>query len=255
VIVSAFSEKLDELKENRIIEDLNKNDTFIIICGYGQLAKMFLRQEEDLGDTYVIMDKDPGRVKQAIKDGYKAINDDASRHDVISKFDIRYTDITVLCLTNSDIENIYISLNVKSLSTDIRVIARASNESMHKKFHLAGVDHILTPSNVANVMLRTAIHQPVMYNGMQAILTGKNIANIDEVMVHKYTGLIGKRIADIDFSKYKILFMGVQRGMDGEFIFNPNRELEFEHDDILLMMGVRMSIEYFKKSYIGKQHG
>jgi voltage-gated potassium channel len=78
VIVSAFSEKLDELKENRIIEDLNKSDKFIIICGYGQLAKMFLRQEENLGDAYVIIDKDPLRVKQAIKDGYKAINDDAS---------------------------------------------------------------------------------------------------------------------------------------------------------------------------------
>jgi len=255
VIVSAFSEKLDELKENRIIEDLNKNDKFIIICGYGQLAKMFLRQEEELKDAYVIIDKDPERVRQAIKDGYQAIHDDASRHDVISKFDLKYANITVLCLTNSDIENIYISLNVKSLSRDIHVIARATDESMHQKFKLAGVDHILTPSNVANVMLRTAIHQPILYNGMQAILTGKNIANIDEVMVFQHTKLIGKRINEIDFTQYKILFMGIQRGIDGEFIFNPNRELEFEHDDILLMMGVRISIEHFKKNYKGTDHG
>jgi len=34
VIVSAFSEKLDELKENRIIEKINKSKEFIIICGY-----------------------------------------------------------------------------------------------------------------------------------------------------------------------------------------------------------------------------
>ncbi len=255
VIVSAFSEKLDELKENRIIEDLNKNEKFIIICGYGQLAKMFLRQEAGLEDAYVIIDKDPLRVKQAIKDGYKAIHDDASRHDVISKFDLKYTNITVLCLTNSDIENIYIALNVKSLSKDIHVIARATDESMHKKFRLAGVDHVLTPSNVANVMLRTAIHQPVLYNGMQAILTGKNIANIDEVMVHTHAKLIGKKIKEIDFSKYKILFMGIQRGMDGTFIFNPNRELSFEHDDILLMMGIRISIEHFRKKYKGAEHG
>lgn len=255
VIVSAFSEKLDELKESRIIEDLNKSDDFVIICGYGQLAKMFLRQEEGLGDAYVIMDKDPARVKQAIKDGYKAINDDASRHDVISKFDVKYSHITVLCLTNSDVENIYISLNAKSLSKDIHVIARASSEKMHKKFKLAGVDHIVTPSNAANIMLRTAIHQPVMYNGMQAILTGKNIANIDEVMVHKHIKLIGKRISEIDFAKHKILFIGIQRGVDGEFIFNPNSEIVFEEEDILLMMGVRISIEHFKKSYTGKHYG
>lgn len=255
VIVSAFSEKLDELKESRIIEDLNKNEKFIIVCGYGQLAKMFLRQEAGLEDAYVIIDKDPLRVKQAIKDGYKAIHDDASRHDVISKFDLKYTNITVLCLTNSDIENIYISLNVKSLSKDIHVIARATDESMHKKFRLAGVDHVLTPSNVANVMLRTAIHQPVLYNGMQAILTGKNIANIDEVMVYSHAKLIGKKIKEIEFSKYKILFLGVQRGVDGVFIFNPNKELTFEYEDTLLMMGVRISIEHFRKKYKGVDHG
>ena len=255
VIVSAFSEKLDELKENRIIEDLNKNEKFVIICGYGQLAKMFLRQEVGLQDAYVIIDKDAARVKQAIKDGYQAIHDDASRHDVISKFDLKYTDVTVLCLTDSDVENIYISLNVKSLSKDIHVIARATDESMHKKFKLAGVDHVLTPSSVANVMLRTAIHQPILYNGMQAILTGKNIANIDEVMVFRHTKLIGKKIHEIDFPRYKILFMGIQRGINGEFIFNPNRELEFEHDDILLMMGVRISIDHFKKHYKGTEHG
>jgi len=192
---------------------------------------------------------------QAIKDGYKAIHDDASRHDVIAKFDLKYRSVTVLCLTNSDIENIYISLNVKSLSREIRVIARASSDAMHKKFLLAGVDHILTPSNVANVMLRTAIHQPIMYNGMQAILTGKNIANIDEVMVHKHIKLVGKCIHEVDFRRHKILFIGIQRGVDGAFIFNPNREIVFEHDDILLVMGVRISIEYFKKAYAGVPHG
>lgn len=251
VIVSAFSEKLDELKENRIIEDLGKNDTFIIICGYGQLAKMFLRQEERLGDAYVIIDKNAEMVRQAIKDGYQAIHDDASRHDVISKFELRYAEVTVLCLTHSDIENIYIALNIKSLSRDIHVIARATDESMHKKFRLAGVDHILTPSSVANVMLATAIHQPILYNSMQAILTGKNIANIDEVMALKHTKLIGKKIKEINFAKYKILFMGIQRGAGGDFIFNPNQELEFEKEDILLMMGVRISIEHFRKNYAG----
>jgi Trk K+ transport system NAD-binding subunit len=74
-------------------------------------------------------------------------------------------------------------------------------------------------------------------------------------MVYRHTKLIDLKIKDVDFVKYKILFMGIQRGIDGEFIFNPNRELAFEHDDILLMMGVRISIEHFKKSYTGIHHG
>jgi voltage-gated potassium channel len=249
VIVSAFSEKLDELKESRIIEELNRNDAFIIICGYGQMTKMFLRQEKELKDDYVIIDNDPHKVKQAIKDGYKAINEDASRHDVISKFNLEYRNITILSLTNSDIENVYITLNAKSLSRKIRVIARASDESIKRKLELAGADHVLLPGSVANMMLLTSINQPVMYNGIHAILTGKNVAHMDEVSVWKHAELAGKKIEEIDFKSYKILFIGIQRGVEGEFIFNPSQDIILEEKDILLMMGLKISIEYFKESY------
>ena len=47
VIVSAFSERLSEIKESRIIEQVNKSKSFLIICGYGQMAKMFFRQSKD----------------------------------------------------------------------------------------------------------------------------------------------------------------------------------------------------------------
>ncbi|MBW1635662.1 MAG: NAD-binding protein [Deltaproteobacteria bacterium] len=249
VIVSAFSEKLDELKENRMVEDINKNEAFIIICGYGQMTKMFLRQEVKMEEDYIILDKDPERVKQAVKDGYKAINEDASRHDVIAKFNIDYANITILCLTNSDVENIYIALNAKSLSKDIRVIARATDERMQKKFYLAGVDHILLPNEVSNMMMLTAIKQPVMYNGIHAILTGQNVAHMDEVHVFAHAKLIGKTLEEIDFKAFKILLIGIQRGIDGEFLFNPDKEMVVEENDILLMMGLKISIAYFKEKY------
>jgi len=251
IIVSAFSEKLDELKENRIIEDASKSDSFLVICGYGQLAKMFLRQNPNLDTSYVVLDKDPNRVKEAIKDGYNAINDDASRYEVISRFDVSYSQVTVLCLTNSDVENIYIALNAKSLSRKIKVVARATNDNMKRKFELAGVDHILSPSGVANVMLNTAISQPTMYNAIYAILTGKDVANIDEIHIRACSKLSGLSVADVDFKSHKMLFLGIQRGIDGEFLFNPPKSFILGNDDVLVVMGLKVSIEYFKHLYIG----
>jgi len=66
VIVSAFSERLDELKEDRVAEQLTLNKEFLIICGYGQISKIFLREylqsferEEKEALPYIILDKDP----------------------------------------------------------------------------------------------------------------------------------------------------------------------------------------------------
>jgi voltage-gated potassium channel len=251
VIVSAFSERLSELKDYRIIERLNKQESFMIICGYGQLTKMFFRQDRfDIG-AYVILESDINQVNQATKDGYIAINESASSFHSLSKFNYEKSNITLMALTSDDVENIYITLNAKSISKKIKVIARVNNPENIKKFKSAGADELLMPNLIANTMIYTAITQPTMYKAMHAILTGKSLANIDEVHVHNSHGLIDRTIDEIDFKEHKLLFMGVKRG--SEFIFNPEGDFVIEAYDVMLVMGKKISIEYFKTLHEGRK--
>lgn len=247
VIVSAFSEKLSELKENRIIEQVNKSKSFLLICGYGQMTKMFLRNYAESYKNYIILENSFERMEQARKDGYEAIQEDASRYDTLKKFNTENCDITVLCLTASDVENIYITLNAKSISKKIKVIARANDSSLISKFKHAGADHVLMPNRVANSMIHTAITQPTMYKAIHAILTGESVARIDEIRVYECVGMVGKSINDLDFKGSKLLFMGIQR--KGKFLFNPLHSKVIESGDILLVMGREISLDYFKSLY------
>jgi len=250
VIVSSFSEKLDELKENRLIEEINKNEDFMIICGYGQMTRMFLKSyAKEYGDRYIIIEDDKAKVEEATKEGYRAIHEDASRHDVISKFNTQYANITLLALTGSDVANIYIILNAKTLSTNIKIITRATDEGIAKKCKLAGADHVVRPNVVANKMLLTAITQPVMYHAIYAILTGQHLAQLDEVSLMEHQKLVGKKIEEIDFKQFKLLFIGIQKGLNGDFVFNPPKNMLLEEQDILLLMGRHVSIEHFKASF------
>uniref|UniRef100_UPI0025E5F8C0 potassium channel family protein n=1 Tax=Sulfurovum sp. TaxID=1969726 RepID=UPI0025E5F8C0 len=249
VIVSAFSERLIELKESRIIEQVNKSRSFLIICGYGQMTKMFFRQKKEKIDDYIILDKSLKRVEQARRDGYQAVQEDASRFETLSKFNVEYANITILCLTGSDVENIYITLNAKSISRKIKVIARVNDINIVSKFKYAGADHLLMPNQVVNTMIRTAITQPTMYKAIHAILTGKSVARIDEIHVHERHTFVGKSVATLDFRTNKLLFIGIER--DGEFIFNPPVSEVIQSYDILLLMGRQISLEYFKNRYAG----
>jgi len=249
VIVSAFSESLSELKENRIVEQINKSKSFLIICGYGQMAKMFFRQKNEKIDNYIILDKDPKRVEQAHKDGYGAIVEDASRFETLNRFNVEHSNITILCLTGSDVENIYITLNAKSISRRIKVIARVNDMNIVSKFKYAGADHLLMPNQVANTMIRTAIIQPTMYKAIHAILTGKSIARIDEIHVHERHSLVGKSVAELDLKNSKLLLIGIER--NGEFLFNPLPTEQIQSYDILLLMGQKISLEYYKDVHGG----
>lgn len=249
VIVSAFSEKLAELKEGRVVEQVNKSKSFLIICGYGQMTKMFLRKNRGNMDDYVILEKDLQKVQEAQKDGYAAIQEDASRYQTLNKFNTKNSKITVLCLAANDVENIYIALNAKAVSRKINVVARASSNKIASKFKFAGVDYVLLPNMVANSMVHAAIAQPIMYKAMKGILAGNSIAHVDEMIAYDHSDMVGKTIRELNFKVSKLLLIGLQRG--SEFLFNPKVETVVEENDVLVVMGKEMSLKYFEEKNIG----
>jgi voltage-gated potassium channel len=122
---------------------------------------------------------------------------------------------------------------------------------MEKKYRLAGADYVLLPSKVTSMMLLAAITKPVLFKGLYALLTGRHAAHIDEVYAYKTRGLIGKRVNEIDFKRYRLLLIGIQRGEHGEFIFNPSSDTTIVEEDILLLMGLELRIRHFKEDYMG----
>ncbi|WP_456433443.1 NAD-binding protein [Nitratifractor sp.] len=248
VIVSAFSEKLTELKEDRIVEEINRKEEFLIVCGYGQMTKMFFRHSDAKNYPYIILDKDPERVQEAIHDGYDAIVDDASRYATLSRFNVKGSKVTVLCMTHNDVENIYITLNAKSIDPRIRVIARAGSPAIVRKYERAGADHVLLPNQVAATMMVTAILKPTMYKAIHAIFTAQNVALLDEIRIHEHNALIGKRAGEVDFRGFRLILLGILKSSDGTFLFNPGDDVVIEEGDVLLVMGHRANIEYFRES-------
>ena len=248
VIVSAFSVKLEELKENRLIHELNREEKFLILCGYGQMTKMFLRQK-DYPLEYIILDKDAERVAAARKDGYNAIQEDASRYEVLQRFNTDYAEVTLVTLLNSDVENIYITLNAKSVNPRITVIARMTDRKMSRKYKLAGADHLLMPDEVASRMLLMAIEQPTMHQAIVHLLTGKSKARLDEVIVHEHDHYCCTPLGEIDFVAHKLLFIGIYRTRTASFLFNPAKELVLEPGDVMLVVGYHVSVEQFEKDF------
>jgi len=251
VIVSAFSEKLDEIKEDRVAEQIKLSEEFLIVCGYGQLAKVFLNQylQNNKSANYIIIDNNEQKVEEARADKHFAVRDDASRYDVLRKFYNENSKITLLALTRSDIENIYISLNARVVSKDIRVIARANSFNVMKKYKRAGVDRVILPNNIASSMLVASISYPIAYKAINAIMHSYDISTIDEFYIDNNCYIINNSIGELKIDEYSITIIGVQNGINGIFKFNPKRDYILKEGDIVIVLAHRVSIQYFKKEY------
>ena len=151
-------------------------------------------------------------------------------------------------MTHDDVENIYITLNAKSIDPRIRVIARAGTPEIVSKYERAGADHVLLPNQAAGTMMVTAILKPTMYKAIHAIFTGQNVALLDEVRVLEHSELAGQSVGSIDFRAYKLILIGIQKAETKEFLFNPEDSVLMEVGDILLLMGHKANIAYFREN-------
>ncbi len=257
IIASAFTEKLQELKSDRVFRSIrNMNDAYLI-CGYSNegeiLAEKFAKEKID----FVIVDVDENRIEEATLKGYVALKGDITQKAFLKVLDFEKIS-KIFVLTNNDISNSFIVLSIKAYAKKAEIISLANDERNINKIKKAGAHYVLVPSTVTALLTAEYIGNPITFEVIDAILTEKRNAIIDEIIVIKNSILDGKLIGEIDFDRYKIILFGVLKKNEspilnetlqiekGHFYFNPPFDLKLEEGDVLVVMGYSVSVNYFK---------
>ena len=146
VMVSAFSERFDELRNSDSIKHVNKMDNVVIINGYGHLGSTIAKKLK-ISKNYepVIIENDDTKVQLAYEDGHRVIRADGSSAKLIKELYQQDNIAAMLTLTSSDIDNIYFILNAKSIYRDSFILSRMSQEHLRAQYRAAGVDGIVEP--------------------------------------------------------------------------------------------------------------
>lgn len=252
VIVSAFSERINSLREEKIFQDVAKKRNLTILCGYGLLGRLVAKGLKSENIDFIVLDMDEKMTALADHDGYYAINADATRGKIFEEIGLVDNISHVLCLTSDDVQNAFIAVNIKSLNQDITVTARCSDSEVAKKLEFAKVDHIILPEDIAGKMGVVYAGEPVAFEVLLSIVEHKNKTQIDEIHVTPKSYFDGKSIGDINFTQLRLIFLGVFRGnkeMDeyGSFIFNPQKEYILNSGDKLVCIGYQTAIANVKR--------
>ena len=248
IIVSAFNEKDEELRSEKIKSTIDKFSSYYLICGYSHLAELLATRLKKSGDNFIIIDNDAQKVDQAISDGYLAYKADASSKNVLIDLQMSKKALAVITLAQDDIQNIFISLSVRSLSKNVMLISRMRHKYSYKKLKLAGVDKIISAANMTSMLVGTLVNKPLATEAINSILSGKRNARCEQVEIFADSFLAGKSIRDIDIGSYRLILLGVSRKINEqrEFIFNPKDDFELKEGDILVLLGYSISITNFK---------
>ncbi len=252
IIVSAFSEKLPEIKETRVMNQIAKKRDLNLICGYGKIGQLVARKLKESRRNFLVIESDPDKVQKAELDGYDVLMADATKSDTLLRLKLNENVRSVICVTHNDIINVFITINARSLSRDVEIIARCSDHGVAKKLRLAGANHVIMPEEIAGMLGSVYIGQPVAFEALQAIITQKRTARIDEVEVKLGSFLDGAKVGDFDFSANKLVLLALLKRLDVKdrsshyVIFNPPEDTRLKAGDILVILGYSVSIADFK---------
>ncbi len=258
IIASAFTEKLEELKAERVVRTIKSMADVYLICGYSNEAEILCERFAKENQDFVVVDIDEERINKATMRGYIAIKGDITQKEFLKNLDKEKIS-KVFILTNNDISNAFMTLSIKAFfKDDIEIIALANDESNISKIQKAGADYVVVPTSVTSLLIAEYIGHPITFEVIDAILTEKRNAVIDEIIVIENSILDGKLVGEIDFDKYKLILFGVLKKdestllnetlkiSNGHFYFNPPFDLKLEAGDILVVMGYSISVNYFK---------
>ncbi len=259
IIVSAFSEKMHTLRENKTYAELSKLNNFIIICGYGRVGQEIAKQFEKDQQAFIIIDTQEESIFLAKEKNYLCIQDDASKNAVLINAGINSGASAVLCTTGNDVSNVYITLTSRFLNSDINIIARANREDNVKKLYQAGANNVIQPFQISGLLAAEYIGQPVAFEAILGILQGEKQILMETLTVHPDCFLEKQQIGKIDFPQRKLTLVGVisankthqkrrnrYKVKDLHFYFNPEHHFELQAQDMIVILGRKDSIEHLQ---------
>jgi len=142
-------------------------DKHAIICGYGRSGQYLARFMEQEGVSYVALDLDPERVREAAAAGDTVVYGDAARREALVAAGLMRASVVIVSYADPDSALRVLAL-VRALRPELPVVVRAADESDFDRLSQAGAAEVVPETLEASIML--ASHA--------LVLTGVPIARV-----------------------------------------------------------------------------
>lgn len=229
------------------IKNLKKH---YIICGYGRIGSVICKDLSEKPIPFVVVEKDPEKVRCLDEAGYLYVNGDSTEEDVLLQAGIEGAWGLAAALP-SDADNVYITLTARGLRPDIYILARADEDGAEVKLRRAGADKVISPYHIGGKRMAQAILRPTVVDFLDVAMLGRGEdaeLQMEEFSVGPNSTLAAKTLKEAAIrQEFGVIVVAIKReGKD--MIFNPLPDLQILSGDILIVIACRKNLAELEKS-------
>ncbi|MES9850981.1 MAG: NAD-binding protein [Candidatus Thiodiazotropha sp. L084R] len=260
IIVSAFGEKIHEIRAHRVYSEVERKHVDTLVCGFGRVGQVVAERLAEDKRSFVVVDPIEENIRLAKQRGYLAVLGNGEDNDLLLSVGIDTRIKRLLCLTGDDVVNVYITLIARQANPEIEIISRSNHRENVNKLYRAGATHCVAPYEVFGLIAAEYAGQPVAFEAVYGLLSKQTSEGIEAVRIKRQSSLVGQCMGEIDFKERKLTPFGVIR--DGEcetdedagqfnlkgrcFYFNPKDDFTLVEDDLLVLIGHEYSVIHLR---------
>ncbi|MCE5306064.1 MAG: potassium channel protein [Acidobacteriales bacterium] len=227
----------DVFDKRRMRRMIDKRANHYIICGFGRVGRGAAEELRAASVAFVIVDRDPERVDQAVKAGMLALAADATRDETLHAVGVTRARGMISAL-GTDADNLFVTLSAKTLNPMLNLAARVSEEAAEQKLRRAGADAVFAPYAITGHRLAQALPRPHVSQFLD--FTDKDLGTdvaIEQVRVKETSEYASKSLQQTQLRRDVGVVVLAIRKSSGEMLFNPPAEAEIQGGDYLIVMG------------------
>ena len=237
---------LAERRRRRTIEQLEDH---FVICGFGRVGQRVAAEFRAAGVPYVVLDYSADAIEAAREERHLFIEGDGTEDE-----DLRSAGIArargLVAASDSDADNLYISLSARNANPGLMIVARASDADAAKKLRLAGADRVVTPYETAGQVMANLVLKPQVTAFLDVVtsVSGPEF-RLEEIEVRQTCRAAGRTIRDLRVrDETGAIIIGVRKH-DGSFETTPEPDATLDPGDVLIGVGTPEEIRKLESMF------
>ena len=229
-----FTGAVAERRRQRRIEKLRDH---YIICGYGRVGRRVAEEFREAGADYVVLDYNPDALEAAREHGSLFVEGNGTNDEDLEATGLAHAK-GLVASSDSDVDNLYITLSARTARPDLLIVARASEEDVAEKLRRAGADRIVQPYSTAGKEMATLVLRPQVAAFLEVVsVTGGADLQYEEIVVTEASGQAGRTIRDLRIRYETGAVIVALRKKDGTFDTTPDPDAVLEDGDVMIAAG------------------
>jgi voltage-gated potassium channel len=201
------------------------------------------------GYHIIIIEEDIKLVHKAIDLGYEVKKISLMDDENILALDMGNNDTKAFfCLSDTKHINLFVTLSVRNLYKDLKIISVSFVTQDNKTMLLAGANKIINPYEIGALRIFRLLHKPYILNILDNILFSESNIEVSEITVHKNSILVGIYLKESKIiEENNLILLGIQdKEIQDKFIFfSSGINHKIDAGDTLVLLGKDKDLQEF----------